>query len=291
MRWTLLWLIVIGPWLCSGCFQGEQIADDEARASLTFPRFFQEFVTLPGDQEKIDRLYMNAWVRYDNLVFVKSPDGFMTQYRLFVQLIGQDGEPVYNQRVERTITTRDFALTTSNVYFDGVSLLFHVKPGLYTAVIEMTDEIDEHRGSRRDQVVVRDLHRPPLSVSDIFFTGEEELSSDRFSFRLPSIGVNSGDVFACFEVIGQAHNGMIRIQHTLLHSFSGSTVAQGTISRQLKGGRARECIRIVPSQLSPSEYKLTVKVDANGITRSVDKSFAIPSGPAPIVPQMVHSSN
>lgn len=147
-----------------------QVEHSRGKSPYTYyPGFYMDIASYPTGKAGLTRVDVFLKMPYDNIQFVKSPDGFNAKYSVTLTFYDKDKKNIVFERLwNEKITTADFEQAVSKKNFNYSYRSFELEPEKYMIRCEVVDS-----DSKKNYVVealtnVADYNKE-VEISDIIF--------------------------------------------------------------------------------------------------------------------------
>lgn len=202
---------------------GPSTVDDAAAQATTrsVRRPFELSVGQSIDHEGKVQLVVSTAIDYRRLVFFRQPSGYVSEYRIFIEIRDEDDERIRGEVIEKTVTAMDFEMTRSSGMLSEVTKKIYIDPGEYDlrVIIEVAKTSLKYERFAEFRIYGREhglfeMSDPVFSVPDDGGRGRKpspgELTFSVCSSEIPDgFRPLTGGVFIGFE-------GWIRMSWTAL---------------------------------------------------------------------------
>jgi GWxTD domain-containing protein len=204
--------------------------DDAAGQGMTrsVSRPFELTAAQSIDSEGKVLLVITTSIDYRRLVFFRKPSGYVAEYRIYIDVRGEDGQRERGEVVEKTVTALDYAMTRSAGMLSDVTKKIVLGPGDYKVYVTIEVARTSLKYERRADVRIYGREQGLFEMSDPVFsapadekTGRKPPSGELY-FNVCSNEVPdgykqlSGNVFIGFE-------GWLRMSWTVLSPMENRT--------------------------------------------------------------------
>ena len=280
-------------------------AQDLLAPTPTGPEFNVDIITFRSERSSAQTV-VEAYVAvaYDQLAFTRAGEVFRANYDLKLQLIGPQGETVFDETAKGESSTPLYEETLAEDIFRLQRFTFVVRPGRYEFSLRMTDRTTgDWREKKLDVSVPRYLNNS-LGISDVLLTDFLGASSpdlpagaviDRagtavFTRKGHSYIPNTRAVYANFapellayyEVYGlnplrRAPNDRFYKVEFFVNDEDGDTVLYYMRKHDKPGSSSFNSVEMSIQDLAPGSYELQITVSdlGTGTSATSSKRFTV----------------
>jgi GWxTD domain-containing protein len=241
------------------------------------PKYYQDFLNFASEEEGKTRLDIFIQVPYEEIQFVKSPNGFTAAYTATISVY--DNEDKEKLLVEKSwkekINAIDFQQTISKNNYNLSLKSFQLVPGKYFIVTSIEDEDSRKKYSSENIYNVRDLTEE-ISISDLMLISKQT-QAEGSNKILPNVSRNitsKRDGIPMFFEVYSNDSSDVRIEFTVKDE-EDNTVFEETIRKNLTAERNQIIHTIKDIALGLGNYKLLVEVynSSDEMLADITKSF------------------
>ncbi|KAB2846642.1 MAG: GWxTD domain-containing protein [Melioribacteraceae bacterium] len=151
---------------------------DENPVYKSFPGFSVDIASYKSSREDKTRVDLFVQVPYQNLQFIKDPEGYRAKYSIHIKFSEKDSEKIAVESTwNETVTAKEFSSTEARSNYNFSVRSFEITPGKYLMRCEVVD-----RDSRKNFVIEATANvlklSDSLNVSDILLISSIVKDSD-----------------------------------------------------------------------------------------------------------------
>jgi GWxTD domain-containing protein len=226
------------------------------------PAFFVDAVAFAAQSGTRMRLDVFAQVGYDGLTFVRRGDVYDASYEMTLSILDSGDGLVSEKLWTENVKGVTFERSVSSGAYSLTQRVFEVDPGRYTVRANFRDLESKATRQIAHQVLVRDLRRPDIAVSDIMVLSKVTLQGDRRSI-VPNVSPNVGAIpdqfFAYFEVYQRAEADSLRYLVDVLNRKDDVVLRVDTVD-VVRAGRNERILRVPHASLPMGDYRMMLRV-------------------------------
>ena len=187
-------------------------------------------------------LVVSTAVDYRRLVFFRQPSGYVSEYRIYIEIRNKDGDRVRGEVMEKTVTAVEYAMTRSAGMLSEVTKKIHMDPGEYDlrVIVEVAKTSLKYERLAKVRIYGREhglfeMSDPVFSIPDGSGRGNKpppgELAFSVCPSEVPDgFRPLAGEVFIGFE-------GWIRMSWTVLSPMENRTGRGMEVTVRVRDGR------------------------------------------------------
>jgi GWxTD domain-containing protein len=239
------------------------------------PKYFQDFLNFASDQVNKTRVDVFIQVPYNEIQFVRNPNGFTASYMIMVSVYDENKERLLVEKSWREkIEVKDFELTASKSNFNLSLRSFNLEPAKYFIRTSVEDEDSKKTYSSENVYTVRDLSID-ISISDVMLIARQTLVEGSNKI-LPNVSRNltaqKDGIPVFFEIYSKSPKE-VKIVYTIKDKDQKEAFTISEV-KELDSGRTQVIYTINDIMLGLGVYSLDVKiVDNHETLTSVGKTF------------------
>jgi len=167
----LLWLILLG--LLSESLFGQEIGRRQTRYGFYIdikPNLYCDGHVIYSQQDWQPVLRLRLRIQYDLLQFTKADNTYRADYDASVLIKkGENGEPLFSNGWQETITETDFEKTNSPqlYYHDDKEFVLPLPGGTYTLYLQVTDQASHRVYINKSDLTITAFEENQLNCSEI----------------------------------------------------------------------------------------------------------------------------
>ncbi|NIA28413.1 MAG: GWxTD domain-containing protein [Actinobacteria bacterium] len=246
---------------------------------VTGPRINYDIsnVAVP-DHPELSRINIYVEIKYDELQFVKMPEGYEASYETSVLFLDKDGDQADGKIWTEDVDVARYDETNKSDKYSYTHATFDLPPGSYKLAISVQDEETEKINKSKKKIKLRDFSKNKLVLSDITFVKKgvpDSLGKETWQPVVTNRGKGlRGNIAASFEIYNPIEADEVRIRYEIF-GINTKDKYKKSFTKQLSGKITNEFIPLTIDSLAHDTYKLTVNVNAGKKKANVKKYFYI----------------
>ena len=256
-------------------------AQAEMQRESTEPiSFYIDVVNLQvPNKPDMSRLNTYVQVRYDDLYFVKTDDGFESSYECTAVIYDEKDDFQVDGRIwKETVNVKTFDQTNDANTFASTFARFDVPPADYLMVLSVQDIESGNKHAIKFKIKARDFTEDPVTISQITFLSDIEYDSLGVKSITPVVSSRqkglSSPAFAFFEIYNQtdAENAEIKYE---IRGINTRFKLEKRITLPLNGQRTMASFELPVDSLKHDIYELKIDVRVGKNKDKTVKNFYI----------------
>jgi GWxTD domain-containing protein len=253
--------------------QVENVYSKQKQSSA--PKYYQDFLNFASDQENKTRIDIFIQVPYNEIQFVKNPDGFSASFMVIVSVFDENRDKLLVEKSWREkIDIKDFEQTLSKSNFHLSLRSFHLEPSKYFIRTSVEDEDSKKTYSSENVYIVRDLSED-ISMSDIMLVSRQtqlEGSSKLLPNVSRNIATQKDGIPVFYEIYSQSSKEVKLVY--IVNDKDQKEVFSMSETKELDSGRTQIIYTLQEISLGLGNYTLDVRVmDNDKVLTNISKTF------------------
>lgn len=216
------------------------------------------------DHPELSRVNVYVEIKYDELQFVKMPDGYEASYETSVLFLDKDGDQADGKIWKEEVDVDRYDETNKSDRYSYTHASFDLPPGSYKLAISVQDDETEKTNKSKKKIKLKDFSKNKLALSDITFVRKgmpDSLGRTTWQPVVTNLGKGlHGDVAASFDIYNPGGAKDVTVQYEIFGSNTKDKYKK-SYTRQLSGPITAEIIPLAVDSLAHDSYKFTVKVN------------------------------
>lgn len=256
------------------------------------PNFICNIQNVAGDSGSSE-LVVSIKIPYDELLFLKSRDGFRAKAEITITLNDENNEQTYLESFNINVSADNYDSTSSRTLFHYFSTTIDSKPGDFTFHCQVTDLDSRSSAQLVQKITLQDFAAEGLSISDLTLFDATQLSEEyRDMIRemfADTFDELSNFVVAKFEVYSNSTSEKLIIEYDLV-DFRSRPIQSGKVAFPKKGYRTGVFLPFSPSLLSGGIHEVSLKIEDGDDKKEFQRKLQTRFSPHPFLPNNLQTA-